>query len=323
MENRRMKTRLTITSDQSGAITIIAAVGMIAFCGLLALAIDVGHLVLVRGELQKTADAGALSGAAGLAPYIGTEPNWGAGQEAAAAIVNNVYNKADNQQFTLASSDVLYGYWLLKPQGQDQTLPDSRPAAANMPVPAIKVTISRSVELFFAPIIGINSPQNLSATALAILPEATSMAPGATFSMAVQESIVYIPSTNVVNLSPQDFGWKDDGQWYNKDGSNDVPTIRKNVQINMGDNIWIAPGAMTTLYSNITPNQTIIIPVVEGTDQKTWQNVKGFAAFYVTDVDSKSISGHFVTKYLSPDVRPSSASGQGYNVYGTPKLVSQ
>jgi Flp pilus assembly protein TadG len=321
MENRRMKTGWTRTSDQSGAISIVVAAGLIAFCGFLALAVDVGHLALVKGELQRTADAGSLSGAAGLAPYIGQDPNWGNGQTAATTMVNNDYNKADNQQ---PVSAITYGFWLLNPQGVAQTLPLSRPAATYMPAPAIKVTVSRNVELFFAPVIGISSPTTVSATAIAVIPEAISIAPSGTFTMAVEESIVYIPSTNTVNLSPQDFGWKDQGQWFNTDGSNDVPTIRKGSSTKAGDNIWIAPGAMATLYQDITPNQTIIVPVVASTDQKTWQNIKGFAAFYITSVDSKSITGHFVANYLSPDVRPSSsAPGLYYNVTGTPKLVSQ
>ena len=46
-----------------GAVAVIAAIMLIVLVGFTALAIDVGHLYLVRGELKNAADAGALAGA--------------------------------------------------------------------------------------------------------------------------------------------------------------------------------------------------------------------------------------------------------------------
>jgi len=310
---------------------MVIALVFAVLCGFVALAVDIGHVVMVKAELQRTADAGALAGVAGLAPYTGNPPApyWFGGQTAAKNIVNDINNKADNQQFSIAISDVIAGYWKLNPQGQSQTLPQSRPSTTYIPEPAIQVTLTRSVTLRFAPVIGINNVQNVTATATAILPEANSIDTGV-FAMAVEKTIVEDPSTHKIILTPQDFGWHDHGQWYTTvdaqhqppaDGNNDVPTIRKNIPIQDGAQIWIAPGSMNTLYPLITPYQTIIVPVVDSTNQKKWQTICGFAAFYITAVVQNSIEGHFVGKYFSPSGVPGAGDPANYGVWGTPKLV--
>jgi hypothetical protein len=324
MHTKSVEKKLTGTRDQSGAVAVIVAAVLVGLSGFVALAVDVGHMVAVKAELQKAADAGALSGAVALSPYTGAlpnlQPNWFSGRNAAANIINDSNNKADNQQSSIGISDVLSGYWLLNPQGQSQTLPQSLPSITYMPAPAIQVTLSRTVNLFFAPVIGASNIQNVSATAIAILPEVYSL-PTGTFAMAVEQVIVDNQTTHSLILTPQDFGWHDHGQWFNTDGSNDVPTIRKNVPFTAGNPIYIAPGSKTTLYHDITPNQTVIVPVVASTNQKTWQDIIGFAAFYITGVSGNSIDGHFVDKYISPDAVPGAGSGTYYGVSGTPKLV--
>ena len=148
-------------------------------CGIVGLVVDYGNMVRVRAELQRTADAAALAGAAGLLPYTNPGPTLKrqTGRMAVAkahTMISNAANKADNLQFTAADGTVDYGYWLLTPPtGYVQTLPKARPTtAAYLPEPAIKVTLSRNVTLYFAPLVGVTSPKTVSATATAILPEA-------------------------------------------------------------------------------------------------------------------------------------------------------
>ncbi len=323
MPTKRVEKKLTKILDESGAVAVIVAAVLVALCGFVALAADVGHMVVVKAQLQKTADAGALSGAVTLAKYTGSPPapDWLGGRTAAATTVNNINNKADNQQFSIANSDVLSGYWLLNPQGQNQSLLQSRPSITYIPAPAIQVTLTRSVSLLFAPVMGINNVQNVTATATAILPPASSIGNG-TFAMAVEKVIVDDPLTNSIILTPQDFGWHDHGQWFNADGSNDVPSIRKNVPFTSGNPIYIAPGSKTTLYNDITPNQTVIVAVVSSTEQKTWQNIIGFAAFYITGVSGNSIDGHFIDSYASTDATPGTGGGTNFGVFSDwPKLV--
>ena len=52
-----------LINNQDGAVAALVAVCLIIFVAFTALAIDIGHLYVVRNELQNAADAGALAGA--------------------------------------------------------------------------------------------------------------------------------------------------------------------------------------------------------------------------------------------------------------------
>ncbi len=164
--------------DESGAAAATFAIILTVLCGFVALAVDIGHIVMAKAELQRTADAAALAGAMGLAPYTGPldnqTPNWSQGESKAHALISNAANKADNQIFSSTDGIINHGYWLLSPPADYvQSLPQARPTtAAYMPEPAISVTLSRNVTLAFAPLVGISSPKTVSAAATAILPEA-------------------------------------------------------------------------------------------------------------------------------------------------------
>jgi Flp pilus assembly protein TadG len=146
--------------DQSGAIAVIVGVALITFCGFLALVVDVGHMVLVKAELQNTADAGAIAGAQAL-------PDWSQGQTKATTIVQ--LSKVDGQLLT--SCQVQPGYWSTTNHIFQPT--SITPQATD--APAIQVTVAKtadqnggSVQMYFAPIIGAASTRDLSATSVAI-----------------------------------------------------------------------------------------------------------------------------------------------------------
>jgi Flp pilus assembly protein TadG len=52
--------------SERGAVLVLVALLLFVFIGVAALAVDLGHLYMVRNELQNAADAGALAGAANL-----------------------------------------------------------------------------------------------------------------------------------------------------------------------------------------------------------------------------------------------------------------
>ena len=66
---------MTLALDESGATAIVIAIIFTVLCGFVALAVDFGHMVMVKAELQRTADAAALAGVTGLVPYTGPGPN--------------------------------------------------------------------------------------------------------------------------------------------------------------------------------------------------------------------------------------------------------
>ena len=94
--------------DQQGVTMILVAIVMLVIIGFAALAIDIGHLFVVRNELKNAADAGALAGARVLLNADGTV-NTGADAVAMAAATAN---KSEKQavEVTLAA-DVKRGHW--------------------------------------------------------------------------------------------------------------------------------------------------------------------------------------------------------------------
>lgn len=102
--------------DNKGISAVIVAVMITALIGFAALALDIGHLMVVRGELQNAADAGALAGARVL--IIQEEDgdvivNTNANLEAYnAAIANNSDNDAVEINFGNGNDlDVRRGRW--------------------------------------------------------------------------------------------------------------------------------------------------------------------------------------------------------------------
>lgn len=77
-------------SNQRGATLALVAVSMVALLGFAALAVDVGNLLNIRTESQRTADASALAGAGHL--LIDPDDSVGAVNEAMAFAARNSVN---------------------------------------------------------------------------------------------------------------------------------------------------------------------------------------------------------------------------------------
>ena len=58
-----MKQRISPLTDDRGQTLVWVAVGMVVLLGIVALAVDVGHLYAERRHMQNAADAGALEAA--------------------------------------------------------------------------------------------------------------------------------------------------------------------------------------------------------------------------------------------------------------------
>jgi Flp pilus assembly protein TadG len=99
---------LSNLKDRTGAVAIMVALLLIVFIGFAALAIDLGHLYVVRNELQNGADAGALAGARFLYNDSGTSVNTGANQ---IAIDAATVNKSEKTSVEVNSDEVQRGHW--------------------------------------------------------------------------------------------------------------------------------------------------------------------------------------------------------------------
>ena len=337
--NSRTKQKLTLARDESGAVAVYFLLIFSALCGIGGLAIDYGNMVRVKAEVQRTADAAALAGVAGLVPYTNPgpttqTPNWLNAVAKAQTLISNAANKADNLQFAAGEGTVDYGYWLLSPPaGYVQTLPKARPTTdAYLPEPAIIVTLSRNVTLYLAPLIGAASPKTVSATAIAILPEANQIANLPPIAVSKEVAYNTIGGTLVADVVEQDIkiqSQKGLAGWFNLNGSNSVPSVRFSDPLIPGTGtgatpIYLVPGSKAALTDLVTEGETVVVAVVGQVDDKVWTSILGFAAFKIDSLGSNSMTGHFVNQYFDPNVVPSAGTGTGTisGVSGTPKLVS-
>jgi len=99
--------------EQRGVTVIVVALLILVFIGFAALAIDIGHLFVVRNELQNAADAGCLAGARFLYSDDGMAVNENSNQVAYQAAIAN---KSDQVPVDVHWSggndgDVERGHW--------------------------------------------------------------------------------------------------------------------------------------------------------------------------------------------------------------------
>jgi hypothetical protein len=321
--------------DESGAVVVIVALCLMMFMALLALVLDIGHLLAVRGELQNAADAGALAGARALVPFNVTllpQPNWLSGENVAEQTVNA--NGADGQ--LLLQSQVQAGYWSLTSRNLQST--NIVPGARD--VPAIMVTLSKMagqnhgpVQMFFAQVMGIPT-LDVSVKALAFIAAPTGIpANGGAFPMAVPKALVDLywyrdpPTSFRIGSSYHDpIG----GQWTSLlVDSNNVPFIRNLIDngnpspLNVGDNIWIQPGTKDTIfaYAQSKIGQTVVLPVVTTDfDTHSYTPILEFVSFYIENSvggSGKYVEGHFVKDHPIGDGTP---GGSYKGTFIPPKL---
>jgi Flp pilus assembly protein TadG/cytoskeletal protein CcmA (bactofilin family) len=175
---------------------------VVAFFALLAIVTDLGHLMLVRSQLQNAADAGALAGARALFLNNSTgNPAWAAGQAAAIATVEA--NKADTLVLAEPAGNVQTGYWdtTWTPGTAPATLLSTGISPGPTDAPAVKVKVQKNatsngpVALTFARIFGLTTV-NVAAHATAIV----SPSSGGPFSFALFSNLD-LPINGAINVT--------------------------------------------------------------------------------------------------------------------------
>ncbi len=343
MPNKRAEKMLILPLDESGVAAVTIALVFAALCGFVALGMDIGHMVMVKVELQRTADAGALAGAAGLVPYNNPgpnqTPNWVNGTLKAQALVNNAANEANNQQFSISADNVKFGYWCLKPPGYEQSppsppLPTVCPTDLTLlPEPAITVTLSRDVTLYLAPLIGISSPKTVTASATAILPEANTTTNIIPIAVSYDTAFNNVNGTVVIDTTPNQpitvNSNKNEAGWFTMSENENFPQSVITNPLTAGTDlsatkIYLQPGSEVTLENQlISDGMTLVMPVVDTVTQKTFVPIVAFVAFKIDSTTGPVIKGHFLDTYYDPNVVPTeNLGGIITGVGGTPKIVS-
>ena len=312
-------------AKQRGSAAVIFVLLLSFALAATTFAVDFGHLLLVRNELQNAADAAALAGAGAL--HVGAtdaaKPNWAESEVRSAAVVN--LNRSDGVQ--LADSTVETGFWDVTGARPGIQSKDLGPGPND--VPAVKVTVSRDtgknggpVTVWFGSFVGI-SEKAIGASAVAMVSGPGGVGAGSLFPVAITkclyekywDSAKMRPKLEAGTGKPYVFKIGSDyhydacssGQWTSfAVDSNNVPTIRNLIEfgnpapIGIGDNTWIQPGTKNTLYDEVPINTDVLIPVVVNLDNHAFVPVVALAAFHINKGvggSGKYIEGYFTTNY--------------------------
>ena len=177
------KIPMTRLNDQQGVVAVTVALVMVVMLAMTALALDVGHALVARNQLQNASDAAALAGARALGVIYGgmtgsltgyTLTSGDVGNIVSAASVAGADNQAAGVTVTVNAADISVGIWTSSTRTFTPTtvLPRAvrvitrRDNAANGPI-----------STFLARVIGVTSV-NVTAVATAQLNPASVMAPG-------------------------------------------------------------------------------------------------------------------------------------------------
>ena len=324
--------------EERGAVAAVSAVYIVVALGALALAIDLGHMYLVKAELQRAADSAALGGALRLmTPNTGVVPGvTAASADCARAITAaqavGTRNKTDNQTTIPANIAISLGTW------NGTTFSDTGCANPNL-VNAIQAVASRTIDVFFGAIITGSTTANLSATATVLVGTVGGLPPGyKTLPLAVDDD--KLPSSGqklTIHLSPTP---GDDGCWHTFfwqntsasllrdiiDGNADTPLVRVGDQINVTEGV--DDSALKDLGQALKKNGgtwDVVLPVIPP-DQHTGQaTVEGFAAVRMTLVDGqgsdKRIEFETLNNKLTSTALPGGTTYYGLST-GSPRLVN-
>ncbi len=331
-----MKTWLAnFRRDTRGIAAVFVAVSIFLLLISVGIVVDLGHLYVVRQELQNAADAGADAGAMSLYWLSnGTQP------EDAKDLLNCAYahlkamevvfkNKSDGKYLLISPADIDVGAWQHNAASnawEFQELPCD--AANSYTINAVRVTTRRTntwngpVNLFFGAIMGFDSVE-VTAQATAMLGWVRHLRPGRGFPIAVGEDYVPPPGQKMPVTFKND--WSDTGCWHtfkhpypDADYIEDLVTgdwkdngiDPQDLDIKVGDNIMLKNGVATSVLKE-TANQfynvhngdwTVCLPVVNTTQFNQNKEVRGFVAFEITEVDEKekTVSGWIRGGYIAP-----------------------
>ncbi len=318
--------------DSKGATAVVTAIFLVVAVGSMSVAIDLGHLFLVKCELQAAADAGAIAGARGLLGIpAGAKGPVAISPDCSRALTHSqnlvAANKSDGGFLTqLPAADVAFGWY-------DSDAKSFVFGGCSDPkkVTAVKVVARKdssansSMPLFFGEFLG---KKEIGVKAEAI---ATSDYPGlapegvGTFPIAVDRDKV--PPNNLpfkVHLNPTP---GDDGCWHAYknpssgtsdtrgyiDGSLPSPELRVGDQINVKEGVADAAlqEVSRQLEARTRQGKTydILVPIIPAnSSHANWQPVEGFATMRITNVQSqgsdKYVAGQIIPNMVAPGVEP-------------------
>lgn len=325
-------------TDESGVVLIIVVLLFSVLLGFAGLAIDVGHIMVIKNELSNAADAAALAGAGHFwHNNSSSTPDWFSAQTAASTSAPP--NKSAGT--TLVDYEVETGYWNLDHSPPGLQAVSITPGARD--APAIKVTVRRAagknggpVNTFFGTFIG-KSTIDIAAEAIAVSNAPSSVNPGTLMPIAISREVADKKGDECKESNPCRIGSAYHypnsmaGQWTSLTlDTNNVPTIRDLIangnsdSLGIGTLIWIQPGTKTTLYRDVPVGSDVVFLVVDSIlrdDTHSEVPIFGFIGFHITA--SVGGSGKYIEGYFLDSIKVGGSPGgwPNYGVYVPPRLV--
>lgn len=323
---------------EKGTVLPITAVYLLVAVAILALAIDLGHIFLVKSELQRVADAAALTGAMRLmtpnsGPTPGVTPvSIDCARAITAAQAVGMENDADGQPTTLANIAISLGNW------NGTAFTDTGCASPSL-VNAVQAVASRTADVYFGGLVTGNNTIDLSASATVLVGTVGGLPPGyPTLPLAVDSD--KLPSNGdklVLHLNPTG---TDDGCWHTFYWQNPAASLIRDIingdvetpLIQEGDNIKVKEGVSTSDLQAIRHQLSehggtwdVVVPVVPPYSHTGWAEVLGFAAVRVTLVEDtggdKRIEFETLDNKLAPTTLPGGTTYYGLST-GSARLVN-
>jgi hypothetical protein len=332
--------RFRLRGEERGAVLALTALLLIVAALCMALAIDLGHLYVVKCELQRAADAGAMAAALSLydlknptAPPVCSRA-LGACQTIVGA------NQADGAGLQILADDVIFGRW---DGAAFQVLGSSDPQ-----INAVQVVVRRDqtangpVPLFFAGLLpGDLGSVNLTAQAAGVCGGTGYLPPGAgAFPLAID--VDRAPADGAGKSVLIDFNptTVDSGCWHTfLDPSTSASDLQKLVNgttpspaLKVGDQISVSEGVVDSVLQEMERiftdrshnNQDWVVkaPIIPSGEHAGQAQVLGFVAFKVTLVEAQGADKR-VEGITVPNPPPSAGApgGPSYGLLAMPRLV--
>ncbi len=305
---------LSFFRDKKAVTAPIVAVMIALLLTIAGLVVDLGHIYVVKQELQNAADAGAHAGAMALFSLptgSGSEPapaDIMCSHAKTTALATVQLQKSDGANLTIPSDDVVIGVWeyvsgkwTFTPQYCNGTMDDYE-------INAVRVTTRRTtavngpVNSIFAKFLGKDYTE-LTAQATAFLGYVRSIPKGRGFPIAIGDNWVPEPGKSKwVTFTPD---WTDTGGWHtffdNSASAQDLKELVNGTQQGDGlavhDYINCNNGADASVYAELKKqlaievaehgSWTVVLPIVPSSSQFNQEReVLGFCIFEITEVNA-------------------------------------
>jgi Flp pilus assembly protein TadG len=314
--------------SESGAVAVIVAIVLVVALGAGALALDIAHLVSVKRELAKAAEAGALSGARALWPQdfsTATSRDPDCTGAASMALTTVTKNRVESVNLAADEVSVQVGRW----NYAAKVFTPGIGTNAN----GVRVTASRAnVNTILAQILG-QGPRNMSASAVAIMDFATAVGKGC-LPIAVNQDYAKTPHITIyIGFNPDA---EDNGGWFAVSPESAAASVFKSYiendscpPLNIGDPIALNNGCDTSVLqllsdelANHPGGWVVFLPVVDTPKFNQQDNVDAFVPVKITEVkktgDPKYVKGEVMTAAEAASALP---GGGNFGALAPPKLV--